>query len=92
EKEEKEEKEEKPAKDRSVLYTIILTFVYLILMDFIGFLILTPIYVFVLLWVINYRNTTRLVALSISATIVITVIFQFLLNVPIPQGILDNLF
>jgi putative tricarboxylic transport membrane protein len=89
---EKEEKEVKPVKDRSVLYTIIITFAYLLLMNFIGFLLLTPIYVFVLLWVINYRNTTRLIALSISTTIVITVIFQFLLNVPIPQGILDNLF
>lgn len=92
EKEVKEEKEEKPVKDRSVLYTIILTLAYLLLMNFIGFLILTPIYVFVLLWSINYRNTPRLIALSISATIVVTFVFQFLLNVPIPQGILNNLF
>ncbi|WP_226530750.1 tripartite tricarboxylate transporter TctB family protein [Metabacillus niabensis] len=78
-------------KNHNLTYTGILTILYLLLMNFIGFLILTPIYIFGLLWLLTYREVKKLIFLSIGTTIGITALFQYLLGVPIPQGFLENL-
>lgn len=78
-------------KNHNLTYTSILTILYLLLMNFIGFLILTPIYIFGLLWLLKYRDVKKLIFLALGTTIGITAIFQYLLGVPIPQGLLENL-
>lgn len=78
--------------EKKVFYSIILLIAYLVAMDKLGFLLTTPIFLAALLWAINYRQMKKLFTISLGTTIALTVIFQFLLGVPIPQGVLANLF
>ncbi|UOQ91903.1 tripartite tricarboxylate transporter TctB family protein [Halobacillus shinanisalinarum] len=93
---EKDEDEDEVAKpqiyEKKVFYSALLLIVYLLIMDKLGFLLTTPIFLAALLWAINYRFITKLVTISLGTTIALTIIFQFLLGVPIPQGVLANLF
>ncbi|KGX90496.1 tripartite tricarboxylate transporter TctB family protein [Pontibacillus marinus] len=83
---------EKNSRNHYVIYTAISMIVYLLLMKYIGFLILTPLFIWLLLWLLNYRSIKKLIALSFGVTVGITLIFQILLKIPIPQGIFSNLF
>lgn len=93
---EKDEGEKQVAKpqiyERKVFFSVLLLIVYLVIMGELGFLLTTPIFLVALLWAINYRAIKKLIAISLGTTIVLTAIFQFLLGVPIPQGVLENLF
>lgn len=78
--------------NKFVIYIAVLMFIYLLLMRPIGFLILTPFFIGFILWILKYRKVKKIILLSTTFTIAILLVFQFMLNVPLPQGILNNLF
>ncbi|SFP31498.1 tripartite tricarboxylate transporter TctB family protein [Salibacterium halotolerans] len=88
-----ENKEIKPRiYDHKVFASVALLILYIFIMERIGFLLTTPFFLALLLWFIQYRQKGKLIAVSVGTTIGITVVFQFLLGVPIPQGLLENWF
>ncbi len=74
---------------RDVILVIILSFIYLYLLKIIGFLLLTPVYLFLLLTIIEAKNFAYRIVISILTTAVVMYVFQNFLNVPFPAGILN---
>ncbi|WP_209125065.1 tripartite tricarboxylate transporter TctB family protein [Alkalihalobacillus sp. BA299] len=64
--------------------------IYMFLLNIIGFSILTIFLIGGLLWYLGYRYIKKVLLISIITSVVITIIFQFLLNVPLPQGLFQN--
>ncbi len=64
--------------------------IYMFLLNIIGFTILTIFLIGGLLWYLGYRYVKKVVLISIITSVVITIVFQFLLNVPLPQGLFQN--
>jgi len=70
-----------------VILVIIISFTYLYLLDIIGFLLLTPIYLFLLLTIIEAKTFAYRILISILTTGIVMYVFQNFLNVPFPSGI-----
>ncbi|MGO4890014.1 tripartite tricarboxylate transporter TctB family protein [Anaerobacillus sp. MEB173] len=64
--------------------------IYMFLLNIVGFSILTIFLIGGLLWYLGYRYLKKVMLISIISSVVITIIFQFLLNVPLPQGVFQN--
>lgn len=76
-------------KNNSKVYlTILIITIYLILMNIVGFLISTPILLFVLILVYGMKGYIKNVIISVFITVVIYGVFQVLLTVPLPSGII----
>ncbi len=67
------------------------SFVYLALLEPVGFLIMTPIALYGALWAMRYRTVLWRVIVAVSFTLVSFVIFTQALRVPLPNGVLDSL-
>lgn len=76
--------------EKNLVYTVLSSVLYLLIMEHIGFLIVTPFYLAFLLWLLQYRSVKNLFLLSVGSTVFIILVFEYLLGVPIPQGILEN--
>jgi putative tricarboxylic transport membrane protein len=72
----------------NVISVIIISFIYLFLLDIVGFLLLTPIYLFLLLTIIEAKTFGYRILISVLTTIIVMYVFQNFLNVPFPSGIL----
>jgi hypothetical protein len=72
---------------RNVVLVVIISFIYLYLLDIIGFLLLTPLYLFLLLTIIEAKNIGYRILISILTTVIVMYVFQNFLNVPFPSGI-----
>ena len=64
---------------------------YILLLDVIGYLIATPLLIIGIMWVVNVRNTKKLLSTSIVTTIVLFLIFGVVLGVRLPMGFLDSI-
>ncbi|MFW6295451.1 MAG: tripartite tricarboxylate transporter TctB family protein [Halanaerobium sp.] len=73
----------------NVILVIIISFIYLYFLEIIGFLLLTPIYLFSLLTIIEAKKFYHRILISILTTLIVMYIFQNFLNVPFPGGILS---
>ncbi|MCM3759966.1 tripartite tricarboxylate transporter TctB family protein [Alkalihalobacillus oceani] len=71
-----------------VLMTIGWLFIYIFFVPIIGFHIMTPIFLFVFLWMVRERRLIPLLAIPLLTTVLIFFFFKQLLNVPIPTGTL----
>lgn len=67
------------------------SFVYLALLEPVGFLIMTPVALYFSLVAMGYRTWTWRLIVSIGFTLVSFVVFSLVLRVPLPNGVLDNL-
>lgn len=65
----------------------VLTFVYLALVYFCGFYIATPIFLFGFIWLFGYRKTIPAVAVVVIVTLFIYLVFEKVLQVPLPAGV-----
>ncbi len=72
---------------RNVVLVVIISFIYLYLLDLIGFLLLTPFYLFLLLTIIEAKTFGHRILISILTTVTVMYVFQNFLNVPFPSGI-----
>jgi len=73
---------------KKVLLFMILTFIYLILMNYIGFIISTILYMPALMWVFGTKSKKLLIILPIVTAVVLFFLFNNLLGIPLPQGVL----
>lgn len=81
--------EESQEKNTNLVFIIMgILFIYILLIPIIGFYIVTPIYLFVFLWIVAVRNVIVLISIPIITTSLVFLFFQKLLNVPIPLGLL----
>ncbi len=62
--------------------------IYVILIPTLGFVISTILLTFIWMWLMGIRKWIALIITSILVAICVSAIFEFLLNVPIPHGIL----
>ena len=73
---------------KRVILVIIISLIYLYVLETVGFLVLTPIYLFVLLSIIDAKKIPIRIVISIVTVGVIWFLFQNFLNIPFPSGIL----
>ncbi|MDF2891460.1 MAG: hypothetical protein K0R80_1827 [Clostridia bacterium] len=90
-----EDKQAKWTKDfetaKPVLQITLVCILYLFLLEYIGYLIATPLLMIGIMWVINVRNVKSLLLTSIFTTIVLFLIFGVALKVKLPMGFLESI-
>jgi len=69
-----------------VIIVIILTIAYRYLLEYVGLLILSPLYLIILMLLIKVEDFKKSVFLSIFVTITLWFIFCYLLKMPLPTG------
>jgi len=69
---------------RLVIFVVV-SFLYVRLMDYLGFILLTPFYVFFACWFFGYRKYIIIVIASIATTALIHLVFRVLFLVMLPE-------
>ena len=79
---------------KSGILTVIVgvSLIYLVLLERIGFMVLTPFYVGPLIWLLGYKNRRKITAIAVAITLSVWVSFELLLQIPLPEGIFDDFF
>jgi len=83
-----EEPESSVGLSRKVFLFMVLTFIYLILMNYIGFVISTILYMPVLMYVFGTKSKKLLITLPIVTALALFFLFNNLLGIPLPIGVL----
>lgn len=65
---------------------------YLGLLELIGFVVMTPLFIGAMIWGLGYRNPKTIALVALQTTLLIWISFELLLQVPLPEGFLDDLF
>ncbi|WP_101296900.1 tripartite tricarboxylate transporter TctB family protein [Halegenticoccus soli] len=73
--------------DKRYVGTIVLIAVYIGLLNQIGFLVITPIFLFAFTWLQGYRSVIKLVPFSVLTSFVIFVLFRNFMNIALPYGV-----
>ncbi len=73
-----------------VVVMIIMTLIYASVLGFLGFLVISPLYLIVLMLVFKAGTIKKIVLVSCLTTLAIYVVFQRLLLIPLPTGIFYN--
>ena len=82
--------DEKKSKSYQGFYAIVSMVIYIALLEKIGFFILTPLFLFVLPYMVGFRRY-RLITMSvIVVTAALYGVFVEVLNIPLPQGLLGD--
>jgi len=71
--------------NKDILYVALLTILYLITINITGFLITTVIFILLILWILKYKNIIGSLSISFGTTIILSLIFQYVLGVPLPE-------
>jgi putative tricarboxylic transport membrane protein len=80
---------EVPASTARSIVVWALCFAYVALLETVGFLILTPFLLAILLWIMGVRRPLRLGLITVGAVVVVFGVFDILLGVRLPLGPLD---
>ena len=75
-----------------MLIIVGLVIAYYLLLEIVGYLILSPILLFVSMLVMGYRKYRNMIIVSISVTAVVFLLFWQMLTIDLPNGFLDFLF
>lgn len=76
-----------------VLFFIVLTFIYLIAMEKLGFVVSTVLYIPLLMWVLGtvWRDSKLVfILLPILMTLGLYLLFETVLDIPLPEGLLEG--
>ncbi|MGI5059043.1 tripartite tricarboxylate transporter TctB family protein [Treponema pectinovorum] len=74
------------------LLALLVIIVYAILWEIVGFIIATPLALFVMMLILGQRKYLFMAGISVAATAVIFLAFKFLLQIEMPMGFLEDLF
>jgi len=74
------------------LLGLLVIVVYSLLWEIIGFIVATPIAIFVMIFILGKRNYLTMAIVSVAATVVIFCAFKFLLQIEMPLGYLEDVF
>lgn len=69
---------------------ILLTVVYIALIEPVGFFIITPVYLFLLPWLAGFRQYVRLIINVVVITACLYGVFVEILDIPLPPGLLGE--
>jgi hypothetical protein len=72
---------------RSLALNVALLFAYMMLLEVIGFILSTLLYLPIAAWFIGYRKPVALAVFTLAVTTAFTVVFGILFVVPLPRGI-----
>jgi hypothetical protein len=72
-----------------IIGLLMITAIYLVAMDIIGFVISTPIYLFVMLLMLGMRRYVLMILISTLTTVVVFLIFRTVMYLSLPGGIFD---
>lgn len=72
---------------KKVVFGMGFTFIYFILLIYLGYVVATPIFLAAMMWMFNYRRIIQVVFWSLLITGIIYVCFAMLLQVPLPSGV-----
>ncbi|MFB5195926.1 tripartite tricarboxylate transporter TctB family protein [Neobacillus sp. KR4-4] len=72
---------------KKAVLAMVYTFIYFLLLNYIGYLIATPLFLAGMMWYYQYRKKFSLVLWSLFITGIMYVCFVNLLKVPLPVGI-----
>ena len=86
--EENEESETSAKLTKKILFFMLSTFGYLILMNYLGFFIMTILFMPLLMWILGTKSKLTLIILPIVTTVILFVLFDLILGIPLPQGML----
>ena len=67
--------------------TVLLLLLYIVLVDVIGFIITTFLFVFAAAWVIGYKKWKVLGIFTIALTVMMVVVFGNIFAIPLPRGV-----
>jgi len=84
----KQKEERERILPKKTIFTIILTIAYVLLINIGGFILLTPIYIFIISSELGYRNKTISIIVALATTFTIYLVFKVVLGVPVPNGFL----
>lgn len=76
---------------KPILRIALVCVLYIILLDYIGYLIATPLLMIGIMWTINARDIKSLLLTSVVTTIVLFLIFSIALKVKLPMGFFEGL-
>ena len=83
----------KEFEDSKVILRITLVCIlYIFFLEYLGYLVATPLLIMGIMWVINVRDIKSLLSTSIITTIVLFLIFDIVLGVNFPMGFLGEIF
>ena len=71
---------------RSLAVNVVLLFAYIMVLDVIGFILSTLLYLPIAGWSIGYQRPLRLALYTVAVTAVLTGVFGILFLVPLPRG------
>ena len=72
------------------LAAILLTAGYVLLIEFVGFFVLTPVFLFLVPLVVGYRHHVANAASALLVTAGLYAVFVLVLNIPLPAGLLGD--
>jgi len=67
--------------------TIVFMFSYALLLNYIGFLVLTLVSLFLFLYCIGVRNWKILISCSVGLSFAILIMFPMIMSIPLPRGV-----
>ena len=67
---------------------MLISILYIFGLKYIGFIIMTPVYLFVMLWYYKIRNKALLISVPLGIMGVLYVVFTILLHVKLPAGMI----
>lgn len=71
-----------------VWISMLISILYIFGLKYIGFIIMTPVYLFVMLWYYKIRNKALLISVPLGIMGVLYVVFTILLHVKLPAGMI----
>ena len=71
---------------RSLALNVVVLFVYMMVLDVVGFVLTTLHYLLAAGWSLGYRKAPRLAIYAAAVTAALTVVFGILFAVPLPRG------
>jgi len=74
---------------KAVIYSSIVSILYAMFLENVGYLILTPLLISALLWIVQVRKIKDLVKVSVTMTVILYVVFALGLKVKLPLGLLE---
>lgn len=75
---------------KPVLRITVVCALYIFLLEYIGYLIATPLLIIGIMWTINVRNIKSLILTSVVTTLVLFLVFGIALKVRLPMGFFEN--
>jgi hypothetical protein len=72
---------------RALTLNVALLLVYVLVVDILGFVLSTLLYLSMAGWLIGYRKPLRLALYAVAATATLTVVFGIVFAVPLPRGV-----